>query len=92
MNRKLWQETEGEQTDSVAYPTRNKKQTSIDFMSYINRIARRKLTFYISNEHAQGTKKFRSHSLGLVDFVARLVEFILHLPDRRVKVFGKIFL
>ena len=40
----------------------------------------------------QGTKKFRSDSPGLVDFVVRLVEFILHLPDGRVKVFGKIFL
>ena len=40
----------------------------------------------------QGTKKFRSDSPGLVDFVVGLVEFILHLPDGQVKVFGKIFL
>ena len=31
---------------------------------------------------SQGTKKFRSDS----PFVARLVEFILHLPDGQVKV------
>ena len=35
----------------------------------------------------QGTKKFRSDSPGLEDFVVRLVEFILHLPDGQVKVF-----
>ena len=40
---------------------------------------------------AQGTKKFRSDSPGLVDFVVGLVEFILHLPERQVKVFGEIF-
>ena len=40
----------------------------------------------------QGTKKFRSDSPGLVDFEVRLVEFILHLPDGLVKVFGEIFL
>ena len=39
----------------------------------------------------QGTKKFRSDSPGLVDFVIALVEFILHLPDRQVKVFRDIF-
>ena len=39
----------------------------------------------------QGTKKFRSDSPGLVDFVVGLVEFILHLPDGQVKVFGKFF-
>ena len=41
---------------------------------------------------SQGTKRFRSNSLGLVDFVAGLVEFILHLFDGQVKVFGEIFL
>ena len=40
----------------------------------------------------QGTKKFRSDSPGLVDFVVGQVEFILHLPDGQVKVFRKIFL
>ena len=40
----------------------------------------------------QGTKKFRSDSPGLADFVVGLVEFILHLPDGQVKVFGEIFL
>ena len=40
----------------------------------------------------QVTKKFRSDSPGLVDFVVGLVEFILHLPDGQVKVFGEIFL
>ena len=40
----------------------------------------------------QGTKKFRSDSPGLVDFVVGLVEFILHLPDRQVKVFVENFL
>ena len=40
----------------------------------------------------QGTKKFRSDSPGLVDFVAGLVEFILHLPNGQVKVFWAIFL
>ena len=40
----------------------------------------------------QGTKKFRSDSPGLVDFMVGLVEFILHLPDRgQVKVFGEFF-
>ena len=39
----------------------------------------------------QGTKRFRSDSPGLVDFVVRLVDFILHLPDGLVKVFGEIF-
>ena len=40
----------------------------------------------------QGTKKFRSNSPGLLDFVVRLVEFTLYLPDSQVKVFGEIFL
>ena len=40
----------------------------------------------------QGTKKFGSDSPGLVDFVVKLVEFILHLPDGQVKVFEKFFL
>ena len=40
----------------------------------------------------QGTKRFRSDSLGLVDFVLGLAEFILHLPDGQGKEFGKIFL
>ena len=39
----------------------------------------------------QGTKKFRSDWPGLVDFEVGLVEFILHLPDGQVKVFGNIF-
>ena len=39
-----------------------------------------------------GYKKFRSDCPGLVDFVVGLVEFILHLPDGQVKVFGEIFL
>ena len=37
----------------------------------------------------QGTKKFRSDSPGLVDFVVGLVDFILHLPDGQVKFSGK---
>ena len=41
--------------------------------------------------HVQGTKKFRSDSPGLVGFVVGLVEFILHLPDGQLKVFGKFF-
>ena len=40
----------------------------------------------------QGTKKFRSNSPGLADFVVGVVEFILHLPDGLVKIFGEIFL
>ena len=40
----------------------------------------------------QGTKKFRSDIPGLVNFVVGLVEFILHLLDGQVKVFGEIFL
>ena len=40
----------------------------------------------------QGTKKFRSDSPGLADFVVGLVEFILYLPDGQVKVFREIFL
>ena len=40
----------------------------------------------------QGTKKFRSDSPGLADFVVGLVEFLLHLPNRQVKVFEEIFL
>ena len=40
----------------------------------------------------QGTKKFRSDSPGLVDFMVGLVEFILYLPDGQVKDFGEIFL
>ena len=40
----------------------------------------------------QDTKKFRSKSLALVDFVVGLVEFILHLPAGLVKVFRKSFL
>ena len=40
----------------------------------------------------QGTKKFRSDSPGLVDFLAGLVEFILHLPNGQVKDFWAIFL
>ena len=36
----------------------------------------------------QGTKKFRSDSPGLVDFVVGLVEFILHLPDGQVGCHG----
>ena len=40
----------------------------------------------------QGTKKFRSDSPWLVDFVVGLEEFILHLPDGQVKVFGEFFL
>ena len=39
----------------------------------------------------QGTKKIRPDSLGLVDFVVGLVEFILHLPDGQVTVFGEFF-
>ena len=39
----------------------------------------------------QGTKKFRSDSPGLVDFVVGLLEFILYLPDGQVKVAGKFF-
>ena len=42
--------------------------------------------------YRQGTKKFRSDSPGLVDFVVGPVEFILHLPDGQVKVFGQMFL
>ena len=40
----------------------------------------------------QGTKKFRSDSPGLVDFIVGQVEVILHLSDRQIKVFRKIFL
>ena len=43
-------------------------------------------------DHAQGTKKFRSDSPGLVNFVVGLVEFIFHLPDGQVKVFREFFL
>ena len=39
----------------------------------------------------QGTKKFRSDSPGLVDFVVGVVEFILHLPDGQVNVFGNFY-
>ena len=39
----------------------------------------------------QGTKKFSSDSPGLLDFVVGLVEFILHLPDGQIKVFGNVF-
>ena len=35
---------------------------------------------------------FRSDNQGLVDFDVSLVEFILHLPDRQVKLSGEIFL
>ena len=42
--------------------------------------------------YLQGTKKFRSDSPGLVNFAVGLVEFILHLPDGQVKVFGEIVL
>ena len=41
----------------------------------------------INSIYMQGTKKFRSDSPGLVNFVVWLVEFILHLPDGQVKVF-----
>ena len=40
----------------------------------------------------QGTKKFRSDSPGLVDFVVGLVEFIFRLPNGQVKVFRETFL
>ena len=45
-----------------------------------------------SCEYDQGKIKFRSNIPGLVDFVVGPVEFILHLPDRQVKVFGEMFL
>ena len=45
----------------------------------------------MSERSRQGTKKFRSDSPGLVDFKVGLVEFILHLPDGQVKVFGNFF-
>ena len=50
------------------------------------------LSDYKINVYNQDTKKLRSDSPGLVDFVVGLVEFILHLPDGQVKVFWKIFL
>ena len=34
---------------------------------------------------------YMSDSLGLVDFAVGLVDFILHLPDRQVKVLGGFF-
>ena len=40
----------------------------------------------------QGAKKLKTDSPGLADFVVGLVEFILYLPDRHVKVFRKVFL
>ena len=40
---------------------------------------------------SHGTKKLRSDSPGLVDFVVGIVEFILHLPHGQVKVLGKFF-
>ena len=49
------------------------------------------LILTLNNYCAQGTKKFRSDSPGLVDFVVGLVEFLLYLPDRQVKVFGNFF-
>ena len=36
----------------------------------------------------QHTKKLMSDRPGLVDFAVLLVDFILHLPERQVKVFG----
>ena len=36
----------------------------------------------------QGTKKFRSESPGLVNFAVGLVDFILYLPNRQVKILG----
>ena len=41
---------------------------------------------------AQLTKKLMSRSSGLVDFDVRLVDFVLHLPSRQVKVLGDFFL
>ena len=42
-------------------------------------------------KYNQGTKKFRSDRLGLVDFVVGLVKFILHLPDELKLKFSPIF-
>ena len=47
---------------------------------------------FVDSQCFQGTKKFRSDSPGLADFLFGLVEFILYLPNGQVKVFGEIFL
>ena len=56
-------------------------------------LRRTKFEMFLQKFH-WGVRVQRSSGLigcpGLVDFVVRLVEFILHLPDRQVKVYGKI--
>ena len=42
-------------------------------------------------KYSQRTKMLMSSNLGLVDFDVGLVDFILHLPNRQVKVLVEFF-
>ena len=42
------------------------------------------------NENYQRAKKVVSDSAGLVGFAIKLVNFVLNLPERQVKFFGKL--
>ena len=86
-------DVEGQTVSVKIYCCRQKIKLHSDQFNKLLCMTKAILNFAIGRQHKyQGTKKFRSSSLGLVNFIVGLVEFILHLPDRQVKDFGEFFL
>ena len=78
-----------ENNQSVTVIPTEKFKTCFDILKACKKMF---LNYLVVFSLLQRTKRLMSDSPGLVDFAVRLVNFILHLPDRQFKFWVNLFL